>query len=57
MHWFSFQIAILVHITYEYNPTFDPTHANSKFLKEVHYYIWNEKDHDALFMQHAFKLN
>jgi len=26
-------------------------------LKEVHYYVSNEKDHNTLFVQHAFRLH
>jgi hypothetical protein len=40
MHWYNFQITILVHINYWINPTFDPTIIQiSRILKEVHYYI------------------
>jgi hypothetical protein len=56
MHWFSFQITILVHITYHQNLTFDPTHPESKILKEVHYYICDEKEHDTLYVQYVFRL-
>ncbi len=57
MHWFSFQIIVLVHITYRYNPKYDLAKDGSKILKEVHYHISNEKEHDTLFFQHAFKLH
>jgi hypothetical protein len=57
MHWFSFQITILVHITYHRNLTFNPTYLKSRILKEIHYYISDKKDHDTLFVQQAFKLN
>jgi hypothetical protein len=42
---------------YHHNPTLDPTHLESNILKEVHYYILDEKKHDTLYVQHAFKLN
>ncbi len=54
MHWFSFKIIVLVHITYWQNPDYDQVMDKSKILKEVHYYISNEKGHDTLFVQHAF---
>jgi hypothetical protein len=57
MHWYSFQITILVHITYWINPGYDLVHLESKILKEVHYYISHEKEHNTLFMQHVFMLN
>ncbi len=56
MHWFSFQITILVHITYQWNKDFDPVELGFKILKESHYYIFYEKEHDILFVQHAFRL-
>jgi hypothetical protein len=46
-----------VHITYRINPDYDPVHPESKILKEVHYYILEEKDHDTFYVQHAFMLN
>ncbi len=52
MHWFNFQINILVRITYRLNPDLDESNLGSKILKEIHYYISNEKDH----VQHAFRL-
>jgi hypothetical protein len=57
MHWFSFQITVLIHITYHHNPHYDLVTKNSKTLKEVHYYVFDENDHDTLFVQHAFKLH
>jgi hypothetical protein len=57
MHWYSFQITILVHITYRINHGYDPIHLESKILKKVHYYILDEKEHDTLFVQYAFVLN
>jgi hypothetical protein len=50
MHWYSFHITILVHITYQINPNYDVAHLESKILKEVHYYIFDKKEHDTLFM-------
>jgi hypothetical protein len=32
MHWFSFQITVLMHITYHQNLTFDLAHLESKIL-------------------------
>ncbi len=50
MHWYSFHITILVHITYWINLDYDVAHPKSKILKEVHYYILDEKEHDTLFV-------
>ncbi len=57
MHWYSFQITILVHKTYRINLGYDLVHLESKILKEVYYYISDENEHDILFVQHAFMLN
>jgi len=57
LNWFSFQIMILVHITYWLNPTYDPIKPRTKILKEVHYYVSYEKEHDTLFVQNVFQLN
>ncbi len=57
MHWFSFQIIVLVHITYLHDLDYDLIIPNFKILKEAHYYASNEMDHDTLFVQHAFKLH
>jgi len=58
MHWHNFQISILVHITYHRNPEYDILDSCSlPFLKEVHYYVSNDKHHDSLFVQHAFMLH
>jgi hypothetical protein len=39
MHWFSFQITILIHISYKHELDYDPTIDTSKSFKEVHYYV------------------
>jgi hypothetical protein len=49
-------MSILVHITYQSNPYYDPAKPNSKVLKEVHYYVFNDINHDTLFVQHEFAL-
>jgi hypothetical protein len=56
MHWHSQQIMILVHITYMWNPEYDEQVPESRILKETHYYVSDEKEHDSLYVQHAFKL-
>jgi hypothetical protein len=47
LHWFSFQITSLVHIMYRSNKDFDPIEARSRILKDIHYYIFDEKEHDT----------
>lgn len=59
MHWHSFQITILVHITYRWNPNFiaNPNFGEKKLLTEYHYYISDDTEHDTLFVQHCFELH
>ncbi len=57
MHWHNFQVNILVHINYCLNPKYNPTKPSSKVLKEVHYYVFDDNNHDNLFVQHAFGLH
>ncbi len=42
---------------YCHNLAPDLAHPKFEILKEVHYYISDEKEHDTLYVQHAFKLN
>jgi hypothetical protein len=47
MQWYNFQISILVHITYRINFEFSVIDfQSSRMLKEVHYYISDDKTHD-----------
>jgi hypothetical protein len=39
MHWFFFQITILIHISYKHELDYDPIIDTSKSFKEVHYYV------------------
>ncbi len=58
MHQYNFQISIPVHITYKVDLHFNQTNPqSSKILKEVHYYINDDKTHDSQFVQHAFALH
>jgi len=59
MHWHSFQIMILDHICYQWNPTYlaNPTSTQKKLIIEYHYYISNDNEHDMLFIQHYFELH
>jgi hypothetical protein len=52
------QITILVHITYKVNVEYDVAYLQSfQVLKEVHYYISDDKTHDSLFVQHIFTID
>ncbi len=59
MHWHSFQISILVHICYKWNPNFvaNPNCGEKKLLTKYHYYISDDNEHDTLFVQHCFQLH
>jgi hypothetical protein len=41
---------------YRWNKDFDLVELGSKILKEIHYNIFDEKEHDTLFVQHAFNI-
>ncbi len=55
-HWFSFQVTILVHLTFIVWVDCDGN-PNSKIVIEYHFYISDDKQHDNLFMQHCFGLH
>ena len=57
-HWYNFQVTILVHITFIFNPLYDPSVKHSKrHIMEYHYYISDDRKHDNLFVQWCFKLH
>jgi hypothetical protein len=57
MHWHSFQLTILVHNCYRWNPTYiaNKNCGENKLFTEYHYFISDDVEHDALFMQHYFE--
>lgn len=57
MHWRTEQVSILVHITFRLNPDWTFSNGEPCVLKEVHYYISDDKQHDSLYVQHAFMLH
>ena len=51
MHWHIDQCTILVHITY---------HRSSQdysIIKKMHFYIFDDREHDTLFVQHCFLMH
>jgi hypothetical protein len=54
MHWFSHQVTILIHLTYRLNPFPDPEVRGSKWIKESHFYILDDKEHDHCSFSIAF---
>ena len=57
MHWFSYQITILVHITWVRNPAPDPTDESTKNIMQYHFYISDDRKHDSYFVQHCLQLH
>jgi hypothetical protein len=47
-----------MHITYQLNPTWNLLDPNSlQLIIEYHYYIFDDRRHNNLFVQHAFNLH
>lgn len=53
----NFQVSILVHITYYFCPLVNPANVDFDIFKEVHYYVFDDINHDSFFVQHAFMLH
>lgn len=51
MHWHTDQCTILVHISYRRSDKDD------SIIKEMHFYISDDKLHDTLFVQHCFLMH
>jgi hypothetical protein len=56
-HWFSFQVTILVHITFRIHPEWDGVDPETMLLTEYHFYISDDKSHDNQFVQYCFSLH
>jgi hypothetical protein len=48
-----FQITIFVHICYMVNPNFGANPEEPRILKDSHFYISDDNNHDTLFVQHC----
>lgn len=58
MHWYNFQITILVHIMYRVNDSFNPQDPTSNRLKtDYFYYVSDDPKHDSLFVQYCLNLH
>lgn len=57
MHWHSYQVSILVHISFRRNPRPDPNDESSKTLVNYHFYISDDRKHDSYFVQHCLMLH
>ncbi len=52
MFWHSFQVIILVHITYIVDLANGSNDEGQKVIKDNNFYISDDKEHDILFVQH-----
>jgi hypothetical protein len=50
MHWHSYQVSILVHISFRHNPDLDPYDEDTWILNEYHFYISDDRLHDSAFV-------
>jgi hypothetical protein len=57
MNRHNFQVNTPVHISYRHNFSINPIDANSSIIKEVHYYVFDDPNHDFLYVQHVFMLH
>ncbi len=57
MYWHSYQVTILMHITWWHNPNPIPNDEDSKVLMKYHFYINDDKTHDSYFVQHCLLLH
>ena len=57
MHWHSYQISILVHITYVRNPHPDTEDESTRNITSYHFYISDDMLHDSYFVQHCLLLH
>jgi hypothetical protein len=57
MHWHSYQVTILVQISWIRNPHPDPCDESSKTLCKYHFYVSDDKTHDSYFVQHCLTLH
>lgn len=57
MYWHSYQIFILVQISYYLNPNYDPYDEDSRVLNEYHFHVFDDRKHDSEFVQHYFQLH
>jgi len=55
MPWHSYQISILVHITYRPNPNWDLNDEDSYLITEYQFYITDNHKHNSYFVQHCLQ--
>ncbi len=57
MHWHSYQITILVHITWMRNPNPNPHDESTNTIMKYYFYVSNDKSHNSYFVQHYLRLH
>jgi hypothetical protein len=57
MHWYSYQVTILVHIMWVRNSNPDPEDESTRSIMTYHFYIFDDKLHDSYFVQHCLLLH
>jgi hypothetical protein len=57
IHWHSYQVTILVHITWLRNLNFGLHDETSNVIMKYHFYTSNDKSHDSYFVQHSLLLH
>ena len=56
-YYHSFQVTIMVHITFRINPEYARDNTQPRIIKEQHYWISDDPEHDTLYVQHCFGLH
>jgi hypothetical protein len=57
MHWHSYQVTILVQITWMRDPSVDPNDEDNYTVMKYHFYISDDPTHDSAFVQHCLQLH
>jgi hypothetical protein len=53
-YYHSYQVTIMVHITYRVNLVANIASGEDRIVKEAHFWINDDKEHDTLDVQHCF---
>jgi hypothetical protein len=57
MHWHSYQVTILVHISWIRNAHPDPDDESTKNIMQYHFYISDDKKDGSYFVQHCLEMH
>ena len=57
MNWHSYQVSILVQISWIRNPNANPANPSSMTLMKYNFYISDDKSHDSYYVQHCLNLH